>query len=533
MPNLYINFYFFIGLFFFIENLNTHAQSLTFISSSDSSSHQLAYNQEIQDIQSIKECIQNHGYWNVIVDSISTLDQTIVYGKLNAFYQLSQLSNANQLDKTLQHRIKSKKTVYSINSEILSYYVNKGYPFVDIQWSIDTIMNYDWIGQVLISPNDKQYIDSLIVKSEPILKLKKWDNILISKNLLVTKKTEIETDRKLKSLSFIELNKPSKYLLTDKKNLLFIYPKKKKVNSANGLLAFTNDQSNSNSGFTGNFNIHLENILKSAEVFDIRWKAGNANQDFKWNNSFKYVYHTLGLENEIHIYKQDSTYTQTQLSIGLRIDAKPQSTWIINYQFEQSAVNETSLTRINYTKHLLNLSWLSSNLESNYFDRKGYQILLKTKIGNRYTNVNTEAEYQIHTDFLKIIPLSKTLRLVGDFKHKQIIQDSPLENNAFSFGGFENMKGFIENRFLTTRYSLFTPTLRFSQQNKYIAELFYQIAYIKTFERKNERLESIGLQFILPVKSGWFNFGVSSGRIFPEAFHFNQALIHFGIKNNL
>ncbi len=533
MRNLFVNFYFFFISLLFTGNLYTHAQTVQFISSSDSSIYNFEIQEEVNDSLSLLEQIQNHGYWNAQIDHISYTAPITLFGTLNQKYILTEITNSNSLEKKLRFRLKSKETVYDVNKEVLNYYTKKGYLFTDIKWEIDQIESYSWKGRIQITPHEIQYLDSVIVKSEPILKLKKWNRILMPKQRLATPELEKFADSKLRALSFIELNKPSKLLVTDKKNLLFVFPKKKKVNFANGLLAFSNDKADGTSGFTGNFNLHLENILKSAEVFDIKWKAGNGNQDFKWRNSFRYVYQSLGLENEINIYQQDSSFTKTQLALGIRLDAKPQSIWTINYLFEQSAVDKPTLTRINYKKYLLLVSWLNSNLESNYFDISGHKIYLKATVGNRKTSKDTEAEYQIQASLLKILPLSKTLRLVGEIQHKQIIQNTELDNNAYSFGGFENMKGFTENRFLTTQYTLLTPTLRFSQQNKYVAELFYQHGFIKTIDEKNERLQSFGLQFILPVKSGWFNFGVSSGRVFPEAFNFGQALIHFGVKNNL
>lgn len=535
MRNLFVNFYFFSVFLLFTGSISTYAQRILFVSTSDSTTQDFPVKPDITDSLSILEVIQNHGYWNVNIDRISLKPTITVFGELNQPYLLTQVTNLHHLDKKLRQRIYNKQTVYEVNQEILNYYSNKGYLFSNIIWIIDSIstLDHSWQGQVQVTPNTLQYLDSVIVKSEPILKLKKWNKILLPKQKLATPRIEQFADAKLKALSFIELNKPSKLLVTDKKNLLFIFPKKKNVNFANGLLAFSNDKTDNASGFTGNFNLHLENILKSAEVFDIKWKAGNGNQDFKWRNSFKYLYQSLGLENEVNIYQQDSSFTKTQLSLGLRIDSKPQSIWTINYLYEQSAVDEPSLTRINYKKHLLRISWLNSNLESNYFDHSGHRIHLRASIGNRITTENTEAEYQIQGAFVKIIPVSNTLKLVGEIQHRQLILNTVLENNAYSFGGFENMKGFIENRFLTTRYSLFTPTLRFTQQNRYVAELFYQHGLIRTIDKKNERLQSFGLQFILPVKSGWFNFGVSSGRVHPEAFNFSQALIHFGVKNKL
>ena len=533
MLKLLVKFYLFFVFSFFFGSLNTHAQDLLFYSDTDTLPYKFYNYQEFTDSNSVLEFLQNQGYWNVKIDVINLSEPITAHGHLNTHYTLHQLSNINQLDKAVKQRIKSKETVYDINKEVLKHYTNKGYLFTEINWGIDSVFQNKWIGQIEVIPHDIQYIDSVIVKSESILKQKKWDRILAAKNKPATTLSAERANLRLKSLSFIELNKTSQLLITDKKNLLFIFPKKKKVNFANGILAFTNDKSNNSSGFTGNFNLHLENILKSAETFDIKWKAGNGNQDFRLKNSFKYIYKSLGIQNEVNIYKQDSTFTKTQLALGLRIDAKPQSTWVVNYQFEQSAVDDPTSTRVNYTKHLLMVSWLASNLESNYFDSKGYKIDLNAKIGNRKTSENTEAEYQLHGSLLKILPLSKTLRLVGELEHKQLIQTTILENNNFNFGGFENMKGFIENRFLTTRYTLLTPTLRFSQNNKYVAELFYQHAFIRTTDKKNERLQSFGLQFILPVKSGWFNFGVSSGRVYPEAFNFSEALIHFGVKNNL
>lgn len=531
---LFVNFYFLSVFLCFIGSLSTYAQSLLFISNTDSTSHTFKTYESLTDSTSILECLQNHGYWNTVIDSFSLSESTTtVFGQLNHRYSLKGISYSTPIDRSLQQKIKTKETVFDINSIILEYFTNKGYLFTNITWAVDTVIEHSWYGQLDIQPGDIQLLDSVIVKSEPILKQKKWNNILFPKQNIASPKLEQEADTKLKTLSFIELNKPSKLLITDKKNLLFVFPKKKKVNHANGILAFSNDDNESSSGFTGNFTLHLENILKSAEIFDIRWKAGNGNQDFKWQNSFRYIYHSLGIENQIHIYKQDSTFTKTQLSFGLRIDSKPQSVWSIHYQFEQSAVDNPTISRINYTKNLLHISWLNSNLESNYFDASGHKVHINATVGNRKTDIDTEAEYQIYGTLLKLVPLSKTLRFVGEVQHKQLIQNTLLENNAYNFGGFENMKGFIENRFLTTRYTLLTPTLRFSQQNKYVAELFYQHAFIRSTEEKNERLQSFGLQFILPVKSGWFNFGVSSGRVYPEAFNFSQALIHFGVKNNL
>ncbi len=533
MRKLYVNFYFLFTFLYFTGSINSFAQTILFISDQDSTSQSFSCSSTISDSISALECLQNHGYWNAKINAFSKSTQPTVFGKLNTYLPLSKLTIRTPIDRSLIQEIKSKETVYEVNTTVLNYYLNKGYLYTDIQWSIDTILENSWQGFINISPYDLQYIDSLAIKSDPILKQKKWEKIIIPQNKRATRKLEKESDLKLKSLSFIDVNKPSKLLLTDKKNILFIFPKKKKVNYANGLIAFTNDKDNDQSGFTGNINLHLENILKSAEVFDLKWSAGNGNQDFTWTNSFKYVYRSIGLENQVKIYQQDSTFTKTQISIGLRIDSKPKSVWSVNYQFEQSAVDEPTNVRINYKKYLLLISWLNSNLQSNYFDRSGHELHVKTSIGNRITTDNKEAEYQIFASLTKIIPVSKTLRFVGEFQHKQLIQNTILENNAYNFGGFENMKGFIENRFLTTQYSLLTPTIRFSQQDKYVAELFYQHGFIKTIERENERLQSFGLQFILPVKSGWFNFGVSSGRVFPEPFNFSQALIHFGVKNNL
>ena len=533
MQNLFVNFYFFIVFLILTGNKITYAQHFQFISVTDSTQTDFPVPEDLKDSLSILEHIQNNGYWNVEIDHIVFNSPITVYGTLNIPYKLTKITNLPSLDKRLKQQLKSKETVYDVNQTILDYYTNKGYLFTDITWEIDSIVDYTWHGQVNISPYELQFLDSVIVKSEPILKQKKWERIIMPKQKVASPELEGITDFKLKTLSFIDINKPSKLLITDKKNLLFIFPKKKKVNYANGMLAFSNENTENSSGFTGNFNLHLENILKSAETFDIKWKAGNGNQDFKWNNSFRYLYQSLGLETNINIYQQDSTFTKTQLSAGIRIDSKPQSIWSVNYLFEQSAVDEPTLTRINYKKYLLVISWLNSNLVSNYFDTSGHKVHVKTTVGNRKTSDNTEAEYQIQASLLKILPLSKTLRLVGEFQHKQIIQNTVLENNAYAFSGFENMKGFIENRFLTTRYSLLTPTLRFSQQNKYVAELFYQHGFIRTVDEKNEQLQSFGLQIILPVKSGWFNFGVSSGRVNPEAFNFSQALIHFGVKNNL
>lgn len=480
------------------------------------------------------EYIQNEGYWDVIITKqIHTEDTIYIQGFLGPRYILTDITSNIVIEKKILDILKKKISINEINKILLNHYNKKGYLFAEIKWSITTTNKLKWTGYVNINLNEIEYIDTLIIKTtNTILKPKKWNNIINIKKRISTTNTENEIDYTINDLSFIKTKKPSKLLLTDKKNIIFIYPEKKNVNYINGVMGYTNDPE-ATSNFTGTINLHLENILKSAEIFSIQWKSGNNNQDFKWNNRFMYVYKSVGISNSVHIFKQDTTFTKTELSAGLNINSSSTSKWNIDYFFEQSAVENESSFQKNYTKKLLGVSWLSKNIQSIFTAKKGYRVFLQSKLGNRKSDGVNEAEYQIISNLIKIQPLSKTLSLVGEAAHHQIIQESNLENNSFGFGGFSTIKGFTENRFTINKYTLITSALRFNQQNKFIAELFFQQGFITQINREKEKLQSLGLQFILPVKSGWFNFGVSSGRVIPDAFNFEKALIHFGIKNNL
>ncbi|MGB0869935.1 MAG: hypothetical protein ACPGSD_10080 [Flavobacteriales bacterium] len=522
------NLYYLILLVFFTNSIC--AQSLTFNNKNPQTTH--IFNNENNVRQSFyEEYLQNEGFWQVQIDSVSHTDSTYIYGQLGQQYTLKHLQH--NLPKTLDLKIQRLNNVNGVNKAVLKHFTNQGHLFAFIQWSIVSIEDTTWIGKIEVKTNELQYIDSVVVKSkEDILKPKKWSNIILPKKKKAVFKVESETDLLINKLGFTKTYRPSKLLLTDKKNLLFIFPEKKKVNYANGIIGFSNDPETT-SGFTGQMNIHLENILKSAEQFTIEWRAGNGNQNLKWNNTFRHIYKSFGINAGIQIYRQDSTFTKTELNFGLQMNTTPLSQWNVDYYFEQSAVGNTSTFRKNYTKNLLGVSWESKNIISPITDLKGYSIYLHSKIGNRKSEGLSEAEYQFETNALKIQPLYKAISLVGEINYRQIVQTNTLTNNSFGFGGFSTMKGFIENRFLVDAYLYSTLSARFNQSSAFIGEIFTQYGVISPIEEKNTQLQSLGIQFILPVKSGWFNFGVSSGRVLPQPFSFEQALIHFGIKNNL
>jgi hypothetical protein len=329
----------------------------------------------------------------------------------------------------------------------------------------------------------------------------------------------------INSYEFVNQTKYPEILFTNDSTKIYIYLEKRKANTFDGYIGFSNDK-DKKANLNGYLDISLLNTLHAGEQFSLFWKSdGNQQKTFNTKLEIPYIFKSsLGLKAQLNIFKQDSTFQNTKTAIDLGYYINYNSKIYLGYQAtESSDIQNTNNLTISDFKN----SYITSTYDFKKIDHLNNLIPKKANLnwtigyGKRntnndpetagssqqfYTNLNASYNFEINDkNFININSQNFYL------KSKNYIS-----NELFRFGGINSIRGFLENSLQSNFNSLILIEYRYKfSKNIYINTItdygLYQDLTNKTNPNNIKKLIGLGFGSVIQTPNGLLKINLTNG----------------------
>lgn len=509
------------------------------------------------EIQLFSDKLSTRGYIdNRIITNIRTNDSlfTVKFNlkeKINAIH--IYVSNENPILKTIFSDLKNDtliipyEEIESLLNKKLNQLENLGYAFTKLKLTNIHRKKNTLYANLDFKSEKKREISSIILNHTqnnqsnifPKGHLKQIEKKYTGKTFNQETATEIYND--FEKFSFIKQSKFPEILFTKDSTKIYIYLEKRKANTFDGYIGFSNDDSKKIT-LNGYLDINLENTLRSGEEFSLYWKSdGNKQTTFRTKLEIPYLFKTpTSLRAELEIFKQDSIFQNTKTAIALGYYIKYNSHLYLGYQSTESSdiQNTNSKSIQDYKNHFTTATFeYKKTTPENFTSPNKINIIITTGLGKR-TNTNSitdktneNKQYYTNIDLSNIFYLNTKNSLYIRSKNYYLLSDSYLTNELYRFGGINSIRGFAENSLQGNSTNLLITEYRYhASSNLYLHTILdYGIYQDKTSienNKKTNNLISVGLGLGLLTRNGLLKIILANGSTTEDKIKFYNSILN-------
>ena len=334
---------------------------------------------------------------------------------------------------------------------------------------------------------------------------------------------------------FVKQTKYPEILFTKDSTKVFVYLEKAKSNSFDGFIGFTNDE-NKKLIFNGYLDLTLNNAMNSGEKLALYWKSNGMDQKtFKVGAEIPYVFKSpIGMKVQLNIFKQDSTFQNTQTAIDFGYYFNYNTRLYLGYQSaESSDIKNTNTVLLSDFKN----KFYTSNFEFIAYKEDDYLFPDKSNINIKLGTGSRNSKFQSNIQFFGSVNLSHNFY----FNQKNIINiksfnyylqsDNYITNELYRFGGINSIRGFNENSLQGNTFSsLLTEYRLVLSPSIYIHSIMDYAYFQDKTTNLNGNLLGLGFGFGLLTKNGLFNFVYANGSSKDQAVQLSNSVVHISLK---
>lgn len=438
-----------------------------------------------------------------------------------------------------------KDTVYIAINDVENWMQNKintletkGYSLAKLQLVNQSTKNNNISADLKIELNSKRQINDLVIlgydKFPKNIK-HNWKRKLKNRTFNQKLVDEIYTD--FEQFPFVTQTKYPEILFTEDSTKVYAYVEKARPNKFDGFIGFANDE-NSKLVFNGYLDLALQNILNGGEKFNLFWKNdGKQQTSFNLGTEIPYVFKSpLGIKANLNIFKQDSTFQNTQsefnlgyyLSYNKKLYLGLQSTTSIDIQ------NANSISLNNFKNRFYNASfeYLKRN-NSNFLFPEKTNLFFKIGIGNRTILNQKTAQFFSQINFNHIFNLNSTNSINLKNQTFYLNSNNYVINELFRFGGINSIRGFRENTLQANFFSGLFLEYRYQLASNLYVHSITDYGYFqdKTSDLQNSLL-GLGFGFGLITNNGLFHLVYSNGSTSDQAIKLSNSIIQISFKTS-
>lgn len=432
---------------------------------------------------------------------------------------------------------------YSEIDNFFSYIIqelkNKGYPFGNARLANIEIANRNTIkADVKIETTEQRTINKINIRGYSSLSekyLARYSNLRTG-NVFIEEEIQDKTDQ-LNNIPFLKVKKPTDVLFKKDSTELFVYLEKVNSNSFDGFLGFGNSEEN-NFQLNGYINMVLLNNLNFGERLGIIYKNdGFGQQTFNGDISLPFIFKTpLSLEAGLRIFRRDSSFSNSSQALNLSYQLNEK----LNLQGGVEFTNSTSLESketisskkvvdFSSTFYELGLNFLQLSSRQGFDENTFFNINLG--LGKR-EGLNTEKQYKLSLTGQHQIDLNDRNKIYLNFNSQVLISETYLNNELFRFGGFNSIRGFVENSLIANRYVVLQTEYRYLLD----ANLFTNtVLDLGNYENKltgiNENILGYGVGLGLKSKAGIFRLVLANAISKTQQTSFSNSKIHISFTS--
>tara|TARA_R110002096_G_scaffold68949_1_gene165921 strand:+ start:245 stop:1909 length:1665 start_codon:yes stop_codon:yes gene_type:complete len=486
------------------------------------------------EINKISKYLKNIGYFTNTIDSlVKTKNNYLAYFSLNEKINQSEIY-VKLKDQYLFNGFEFTNNTINIAIEKLqSILLNiskkidlEGKSFSKIQLKNIKIKDKKLFAELSIEASSKRIINKVVVKG--------YDDFPKSflKNHYKIKINSVFNEKKIKSISEISKNlqivseiKTPEVLFTKDSTFLYLYLKKRKNNSFDGLINFATKE-NGDLLLNGNIDLELNNILNTGEKFKLFWnKIADERQEFEIALKTPYIFNSkITPELSFSIYKQDSTFLNTKFDSKIFYNLNTKIKFALTYNSESSINLDKRIENNieNFSNYFLGFQFEFVVPKNDFFFNDKILLKINPSIGERNLNSNSTNQIKIETTASYIWELNSRNSIYIKNTNGFFKSNTYLNNELFRIGGPKSIRGFNEQSIFVDQYIMINLEYRFLTSEKSYLYTITDFAKTATLEN-TKNLNSLGLGFLFINKNSLINISSSIGRNESEKFDFKNA----------
>lgn len=510
--------------------------------------------------------LKQNGYLEASIDSVSFHNDTIIAvihqgGKY--FWTKIHFRGGGNSDSSffcLRSLMKRKSVIHyseleALQTKILDNLGDNGYPFAQLELSEISISENKVNGEWEIKPQNLIRWDSIVVKGTSKIKPKFLQRYLgIYPNEKYQESSMESISDKIHNLAFVKEIKASEIEFNNGKARVYTYLEKESANQFDGIIGFQTNKDKNKLELTGEVKLVLENTFSAGESIRFKWqKYEESSQNLSLGMIYPYLFSSsLGIDFGFDIQKKDSAYLSTAIDMGIRFSQSGKNFSKLFFKRNSSSLLTTnhlasSSVLPDYAdvkSYLYGFAYHFENLDYSFNPKKGWDLNFSVASGTHKTKKNSNVPDALYRDIdlsAKLIDAEWMLeynipireKISFRLRNKGGLKDSKnlFQNDLFKLGGMNSIRGFNEDSFRASKYSVMTMELRFVPQQNSSFYLFWDGAYYSNNYLKN-RIEDypwgVGFGLNFATKSGIFTLSYAIGKQQNTNLDFQEAKIHFG-----
>lgn len=536
------------SLFFFSNGINGQNLFLKIAATNEKNNLELSkiqFQKKHLDITSIyKETaiIEKHlkstGYYSVRVQKFLTAKDTI---KVN--YSLgTKIETALLFIDSLHFKLLKKFNIKdgilktpAANLENTLMEITKqldanGFSFSETSLKNTTIKGVVLSADLHIKQSQKRNINSIIVKGyEKFPKSFVKHFLKIDKQTVFTKSKLKEISKRLQSVSFVTQTKPIETLFKKDSTLVYLYLKKKQKSSFDGLLNFNSNASGALQ-LNGHLDLELHNVFNRGEQLTILWnRFDEERQELNLKTQIPFLYNSpLSSRFEFSLYKQDSTFLNTQFNTDVSLLLNERIQLAVNYDYIASKIIKEELntaTTAAFKSQFIGASIQYKVPMNDVFSSQKIQLFINPKVGQRTSNSQTSNQLKIDLFASYIFEFNERNSLYVANNSGYLNSASFLQNEMYRIGGEKSIRGFNAQSLFATKYSFFNVAYRFLVSKKSFIYTITDFGQFKDLKSSKKAL-SIGAGYQFLTNNSQINLNYALGKIDNQPFDYKTSTLN-------
>ncbi|MBT8326687.1 MAG: outer membrane protein assembly factor [Bacteroidia bacterium] len=523
---------------------------------------------------------RENGFFSASIDSIWNRNDTLFAWNFTG----ESYSNITLKSHNLGTGYLSSETATTLNlltfnrlqRTILSNYENVGYPFVNITLDSIEVSNDSLFASAKLFTGIKIVYDSIqIIGKSKLSKayLSKFLDVEVGNNY--REKDVKSIDKKLRNLPLVKLKGPSRVVFYRGLARILIDIDDIVTDRIDGIVGLAPNSSNSDANsllITGEVNLELNNLFKSAKQLELHWRNYlQRSQLLDIGFTYPYLFNTkLGINGKLNLNKFDTIYVNLKSKLSFRYQQKGNNYIQFYYQNINSNLISVDTSSIRSQKKLpsnnpynvdnYGLGFFQRDLDYLPNPRKGYHINADVSIGQKtilrntliqnVKYINTENgnlisiydtmkaksfRMNLALDASLFVPIKSSSVLVQKISFSGLFTEDILFNELTNFGGYSTLRGFDENELFASKLLSYLVEYRYLLTENSNVGLFFNTALIENTVESTKLIYDIPFGFgavaNIQVGSGILNLAYALGRQQNNPILLNTAKFHFGIVN--
>ncbi|WP_445722092.1 hypothetical protein [Flavobacterium sp.] len=497
----------------------------------------------LKTIKSFDSTLTNQGYLEKrTTRQTKTNDSTFLFeytlGK-KTNYSYIYIGKNKELTNHKQDTLKIKfNKTEDWAKNTLNILEQNGYPLAKIKLSNQKHVKDILYSELTINLNKKRSFDEIITLGYPKFPKNIKQSLIrkLRKQNLNKKNIEI-LNNELNELTFANQIKYPEILFTKDSTKIYTYLEKAKPNKFEGFIGFANDKENKPT-LNGYLDLNLQNTFNSAEKINLYWKNdGNKQTVFNFSTEFPYIFKTsIGIKSSLRIFKQDSTFqnTQSELQLGYYFNVNKKTLFGLQNTTSTDTQTTTNNSIESYKSKFYTLSYEYAKPNRNsLLIKNNTEIRIKTGSGERTSNEKTTKQFFCEFNLEQNITLNTKNKLFLKSQTFYLNSNNHISNELYRFGGINSIRGFRENSLQANLFtSIITEYRHILNQSLYIHSIIdYGYFEDNTTKTKNN-LFSFGCGLALLTNNGVFNLIYANGSTKNQTIKLSNSIIHISFKTN-